>query len=35
MQRAGPAPVLSGDGRENTGLVAVLSLPMGVDGCEN
>jgi hypothetical protein len=34
MQRAGPRPVLSGRGRELSGLAAVLSLPMGVDGCE-
>lgn len=34
MQRAGPTSVLSGGGRDNTGLAAVLSLPMGVDGCE-
>ena len=34
MQRAGPKPVLSGRGRELSGLAAVLSLPMGVNGCE-
>ncbi len=34
MQRAGSAPVLSGVGRDNPGLAAVLSLPVGVDGCE-
>lgn len=34
MQRAGPRPVLSGRGRDYSGLAAVLSLPMGVDGCE-
>ena len=34
MQRAGPRPVLSGRGRDNSGLAVVLSLPMGVDGCE-
>ena len=34
MQRAGPTPALSGGGRDKAGLVAVLSLPMGVDGCE-
>lgn len=35
MQRAGPKLVLSGGGREHSGLAAVLSLPIGVDGCEN
>jgi hypothetical protein len=34
MQRAGPKLVLSGRGRELSGLAAVLSLPMGVNGCE-
>ncbi|ALA56475.1 hypothetical protein NITMOv2_0031 [Nitrospira moscoviensis] len=34
MQRAGPRPVLSGGGRELSGLAAILSQPMGVDGCE-
>lgn len=34
MQRAGPRSVLSGRGRDNTGLATVLSLPMGVGGCE-
>lgn len=34
MQRAGPRPVLGGRGRDNTGLATVLSLPMGVGGCE-
>jgi len=34
MQRAGPRLVLSGCGRELPGLAAVLSLPMGVGGCE-
>jgi len=34
MQRAGPRLVLSGCGRELSGLAAVLSLPMGVDGRE-
>jgi len=34
MQRAGPRPVLSGWGREHSGLAAVLSLPTGVGGCE-
>ena len=34
MQRAGPRPVLSGRGRELSGLVAILSRPTGVDGRE-
>jgi hypothetical protein len=34
MQRAGPRLVLSGCGRELPGLAAILSLPMGVGGCE-
>ena len=34
MQRAGPTLVLSDGGRDHTGLADVLSLPMGVDGCE-
>lgn len=34
MQRAGPAPVLSGGGRERSGLVAILSQPTGVGGRE-
>jgi len=34
MQRAGFTPVLSGGGRDKAGLAVVLSLPMGVDGCE-
>lgn len=34
MQRAGPTPVLSGGGRDNTVLAAILSLPIGVGRCE-
>ena len=34
MQRAGPPPVLSGEGRELPGLVAILSRPTGVGGRE-
>ena len=34
IQRAGPQLVLSGCARDNTGLVASLSQPMGVGGCE-
>ena len=34
MQRAGPTLVLSGRGRELSGLVAILSRPTGVGGCE-
>ena len=34
MQRAGPIPVLSDIGRENSGLAAILSQPTGVGGCE-
>jgi len=34
MQRAGPTPVLSGGGRDNTGLAAILSRPIGVGRCE-
>jgi len=34
MQRAGPTLVLSGGGRELSGLAAILSQPMGVGGCE-
>ena len=34
MQRAGPPSVLSGGGRDNTGLAAILSLPIGVGRCE-
>ena len=34
MQRAGPTPVLSGEGRELSGLVAILSQPTGVGGRE-
>ena len=34
MQRAGPTPVLSGEGRDNSGLVAILSRPTGVGGRE-
>ncbi len=34
MQRAGPTLVLSGEGRELSGLVAILSQPTGVGGCE-
>ena len=34
MQRAGPTLVLSGEGRELSGLVAILSRPTGVGGRE-
>ena len=34
MQRAGLPSVLSGGGRDNTGLAAILSLPIGVGRCE-
>jgi len=34
MQRAGPTLVLSGEGRELSGLVAILSQPTGVGGRE-
>jgi hypothetical protein len=34
MQRAGPTSVLSGGGRDNTVLAAILSLPIGVGRCE-
>ncbi len=34
MQRAGPTLVLSGEGRERSGLVAILSQPTGVGGRE-
>ena len=34
MQQAGPRLVLSGCGRDNTGLAVVLSLPMGVGNGE-
>jgi hypothetical protein len=34
MQRAGLTSVLSGVGRDNTVLAAILSLPIGVGRCE-
>ena len=34
MQRAGLTLVFSGGGRDNTGLAAILSLPIGVGRCE-